>query len=50
MYKNEIEIIMKSFTQYKDFIPLCDEENKVRTDEKDNIMIKDYFGTMIVLE
>lgn len=50
MYKNEIETIMKSFTQYKDFMPLCDEENKVRIDEKDNIMMKDYFGTMIVLE
>lgn len=50
MYKNEIEIIMKSLTQYKDFMPLCDEENKVRIDEKDNIMMKEYFGTMIVLE
>ncbi|EKQ56119.1 MULTISPECIES: rhomboid family intramembrane serine protease [unclassified Clostridium] len=50
MYKDEIELIMKSFTQYKDFIPLCDEENKVKIDEKDNIMMKDYFGTMIALE
>lgn len=50
MYKNEIEIIMKSFTKYKDFMPLYNEENKIRIDEKDNIMIKDYFGTMIVLE
>ena len=50
MYTNEIKMIMKSFTQYKDFMPLYDEENKIRIDEKDNIMIKDYYGTMIVLE
>ena len=34
MYKNEIEKIMKSFTQYKDFMPVCDEENKIKIDEK----------------
>jgi rhomboid protease GluP len=50
MYTNEIKMIMKSFTQYKDFMPLYDEENKIRIDEKENIMIKDYYGTMIVLE
>ncbi len=50
MYKDEVEGIMKSFTQYKDFIPLCDEENKIKIDEKDNMMMKDHFGTMIVLE
>lgn len=50
MYKDEVEGIMKSFTQYKDFIPLCDEENKIKIDEKNNMMMKDHFGTMIVLE
>jgi len=50
MYKDNIEAIMMSFTKYMDFMPLYDEENKIEIDEKNNIMIKDYFGTIIFLK
>ena len=50
MYKDNIEAIMMSFTKYMDFMPLYNEENKIKIDEKNNIMVKDYFGTIIFLK